>query len=76
MSDVHRLAATLGDLPADVSLDVSDDPLLASYHLVAAVAARAGRPLPDAVGTHTACVLTWLDEALADVEAMLRFRAT
>ena len=71
----HRAAAELGDVAADVELEISDDPLLASYHLAALA------PLGPADRYRLLCApspglrLDALDEVLDDVEAMLRFRA-
>ena len=71
----HRAAAALGDVAPDVELEISDDPLLASYHL-AAIA-----PLGPADRYRLLCArspaerLDALDAALDDVDAMLRFRA-
>lgn len=74
-----RLAAQVGELsgdPDDVDLTVSGDALLASYHLAALA------PLGPADRYRLLCAaspaerLDLLDEALDDVEAMLRFRMT
>jgi Lon protease-like protein len=70
----HRLAAELGDEPADLDLDISDDPLLASYHLAALA------PIGPADRYRLLCAaspadrLRLLDDVLDDVEAMMRFR--
>jgi Lon protease-like protein len=70
----HRMAAELGDAPDELELEISDDPLLASYHLAALA------PLGPADRYRLLCApspaarLDLLDEALDDVEAMLRFR--
>ncbi len=71
------VAAQLGEVPADVDLDaVSDDPLVASYHLAAL------SPIGPADRYRLLCAdspaerLDLLAECLDDVEAMLRFRLT
>ena len=71
----QALAAQLGDGPADDGDDeISDDPLLASYHLAAlAPIGPADRyRLLAADGPENR--LDLLDEILDDVEAMLKFR--
>lgn len=74
-----ELAAQVGELSGDVDdvdLTVSDDALLASYHLAALA------PLGPADRYRLLCApspserLEALGEALDDVEAMLRFRMT
>ena len=77
LADVLALAAQLGEVPADVDLDaVSDDPLVASYHLAAL------SPIGPADRYRLLCAdnpaerLDLLAECLDDVEAMLRFRLT
>jgi Lon protease-like protein len=71
----YRLAVEAGDAPAELDEpEISDDPLLATYHL-AAIA-----PLGPADRYRLLCApspaarLDLLDEALDDVEAMIRFR--
>ena len=72
LGDVLDLATALGEPPRDVK--VSDDPLLASYHLAGLA------PLGPADRYRLLCAaspaerLDLLAEALDDVEAMLRFR--
>jgi Lon protease-like protein len=72
LREVLDLAARLGEAPRDVK--VSDDPLLASYHLAGLA------PLGPADRYRLLCTaspaerLDLLAEALDDVEAMLRFR--
>jgi uncharacterized protein len=75
LRDVLALAAQLGEAPADVDLGmVSDDPLVASYHLTALA------PVGPADTYRLLCAPTpgaRLDElgsALDDAEAVLRFR--
>jgi Lon protease-like protein len=72
LGEVLDLATALGEPPRDVK--VSDDPLLASYHLAGLA------PLGPADRYRLLCAaspaerLDLLAEALDDVEAMLRFR--
>ena len=68
-------AAELGEVPDGVDLDaVSDDPLVASYHLAAL------SPIGPADRYRLLCAATpaerldLLAQSLDDVEAMLRFR--
>jgi Lon protease-like protein len=75
LREVLGLAAELGEAPADIDLGmVSDDPLVASYHLAALA------PLGPADNYRLLCSpspavrLELLATALDDVEAMLRFR--
>jgi Lon protease-like protein len=75
LHEVLALAAELGEAPADIDLGViSDDPLVASYHLTALA------PLGPADNYRLLCSpspaarLGLLATALDDVEAMLRFR--
>jgi uncharacterized protein len=75
LREVLALAARLGEVPAKVDLSaVSEDPLVASYHLAAL------SPLGPADRYRLLCApspasrLDLLAESLDDVEAMLRFR--
>ena len=75
LAEVLELAARLGESPANADLSaVSDDPLVASYHLAAL------SPLGPADRYRLLCAptpavrLDLLGESLDDVEAMLRFR--
>jgi uncharacterized protein len=73
---VHRLAAELGEADPDQDFEISQDPRLASYHLVALSplgAADRYRLLGAATLMQR---LELLDQALSDVEAMLKFRAS
>jgi Lon protease-like protein len=77
LAEVLAVAAELGEVPAGVDLDaVSDDPLVASYHLAAL------SPIGPADRYRLLCApspadrLDLLTECLDDVEAMLRFRLT
>jgi Lon protease-like protein len=70
------LATELGDAAGDATSEVSDDPVLASYHLaaLAPVGTADTHRLLSAAGP--AARLDLLDEILDDVEAALRFRLT
>jgi Lon protease-like protein len=79
----HRMAAALGDAPEQlhalealdaVDVEISDDPLLASYHLVALAPIGPADRYRLLCAPSPAARLDLLDEALDDVEAMLRFR--
>jgi Lon protease-like protein len=79
----HRMAAELGDAPEQlhalealdaVDVEISDDPLLASYHLVALAPIGPADRYRLLCAPSPAARLDLLDEALDDVEAMLRFR--
>jgi Lon protease-like protein len=76
VAELLELASQLGEVPRGVDLSVSDDPLLASYHLVGLA------PLGPADRYRLLCArsptarLELLGEALDDIEAMLRFRLT
>jgi uncharacterized protein len=72
---VLALAAELGDLDIDLSdSEISDDPLVATYHLsaLAPVGPADRYRLLAAPGPRAR--LDVLDEVLDDVEAMLKFR--
>lgn len=68
------LAAELGDSVADASVDIADDPVLASYHLVALT------PVGPADTYTLLCAdgpverVDRLDAMLDDLEALLQFR--
>lgn len=71
------LAAELGDIPAEtVESEISDDPLVATYHLasLAPIGPADRYRLLTASGPSER--LDVLDEVLDDVEAMLKFRLT
>jgi len=75
LRQVLSLAAQLGEAPADIDLGmISEDPLVASYHLAALA------PLGPADSYRLLCApgpaarLDGLGAALDDVEAVLRFR--
>ena len=75
LTGVLELAGQLGESPVDADLSsVSDDPLVASYHLAAL------SPIGPADRYRLLCARTPADrldllmESLDDVEAMLRFR--
>lgn len=73
---VHRLAAELGEADPTRDLTISDDPVLATHHLVSL------SPLGPADRQHLLASptpgerLERLDSALDDIEAVLRFRAS
>lgn len=70
------LAAELGDVEVDPTdpLDVSDDPLVATYHLAALAPIGPADRYRLLAAPGPAARLDVLDEVLDDVEAMLRFR--
>lgn len=71
---VNALATELGEVSADATSDISDDPLLGSYHLsvLAPVGPADQQRLLAASGPSER--LRLLTEAIDDVEAGLRFR--
>jgi Lon protease-like protein len=71
---INALAAEIGDPHADVTTAISDDPLLASYHLsaLAPIGPADQQRLLGAPGP--AQRLRMLGLALDDVEALLQFR--
>lgn len=71
---VNALSSELGDESADVMAEISDDSLLASYHLcaLAPIGPADQQRLLEASGPHER--LTMLLAALDDVEALLQFR--
>lgn len=76
VSAVHRLAVDLGEADANQDLTISDDPVQASHHLVSlSPLGPADRQRMLAAATPEER-LDRLDVALADVEAVLRFRAS
>jgi hypothetical protein len=75
LRDVLALAAQLGEAPADVDLGmISDDPLVASYHLTALAPVGPADTYRLLCAPTPAARLDGLDAALDDAEAMLRFR--
>ena len=72
LGDVLDLATALGEPPRDVK--VSDDPLLASYHLAGLAPLGPADRYRLLCAASPAARLDLLAEALDDVEAMLRFR--
>ncbi len=74
IGETLELATRVGDIPAVTPPEISDDPLLASYHLCAV------SPLGPADRYRMLCApgpmrrLELLGEALDDIDAMLRFR--
>lgn len=74
VQQVHLAAAELGDVAADADLTISDDPLLASYHLVSLSPLGAADRYRLLAAASPMERLELLDEALDDVDAMLKFR--
>ena len=75
LREVLGLAAQLGEAPADVDLGmISDDPLVASYHLTALAPVGPADTYRLLCAPTPAARLDGLDSALDDAEAMLRFR--
>jgi uncharacterized protein len=68
------LANELGDTTADPSVDISDDPVIASYHLVAMAPIGPADTQQLLRATGPLARLDLLDELLGDVEAVLQFR--
>jgi Lon protease-like protein len=71
---VLELAVRSGDLSAVPELEISDDPLLASYHLARLAPIGPADRYRLLVANSPAQRLEQLGTALDDVEAMLRFR--
>jgi Lon protease-like protein len=73
--DVIGLAARLGEVPAQAEReDISDDPLLATYHLAALAPLGPADRYKLLAAPGPSERLDLLDSILDDVEAMLRFR--
>jgi Lon protease-like protein len=68
------LAVELGDLAATDDTEISDDPLLASYHLATLAPIGPADRLRLLSAEGPGARLDLLDEILDDVEAMLKFR--
>jgi Lon protease-like protein len=68
------LAVELGDAAATDDTEISDDPLLASYHLATLAPIGPADRLRLLSAEGPAARLDLLDEILDDVEAMLKFR--
>jgi len=72
---VLALAAEAGDAPIDLAeSEISDDPLVASYHLAALAPIGPADRYRLLTADGPAMRLDLLDEVLDDVEAMLKFR--
>jgi uncharacterized protein len=72
-----EVAALVGDVPADgggVDDEISDDPLLATYHLSTLAPIGPADRFRLLAAPGPAARLDLLDEILDDVEAMLKFR--
>ena len=76
MRGVLELAVRAGDLAEVPELEVSDDPLLASYHLAGLAPIGPADRYRLLAAVSPAQRLDDLGTALDDVEAMLRFRLT
>lgn len=68
------LAVELGDAAGDPGADVGDDPLLATYHLVALAPIGPADSYRLLCAPSPAARLDLLDQVLDDVEPMLQFR--
>ncbi len=69
------MASELGDVQVDLAeIEVSDDPLLATYHLASLAPIGPADRYRLLIAESPADRLVLLDEILDDVEAMLRFR--
>lgn len=71
---VAALATELGDSSADGTADISEDPLLASYHLAALAPVGPADAFRLLCAASPAARLDALDAVLDDVEAVLAFR--
>jgi Lon protease-like protein len=72
-----KMAVELGDFSADsVESDVSDDPLVATYHLASMAPVGPADRYRLLTASGPAVRLDVLDDVLDDVEAMLKFRLT
>jgi Lon protease-like protein len=75
LRDVLALAAQLGEAPPDVDLSmISDDPLVATYHLTALAPVGPADTYSLLCAPSPAVRLDVLASALDDAEAVLRFR--
>jgi Lon protease-like protein len=72
-----KMAVELGDFSADsIESDVSDDPLVATYHLASMAPVGPADRYRLLTASGPAARLDVLDDVLDDVEAMLKFRLT
>ena len=71
---VMALAVELGDAAATDDTEISDDPLVATYHLATLAPIGPADRLRLLSAEGPAARLDLLDEILDDVEAMLKFR--
>jgi uncharacterized protein len=69
-----QLAAEVGDLPADIEVAISDDPVLASYQLAAISPIGPSDRYRVLAAEGATERLDALDAALDDLDAVLRFR--
>jgi len=75
LADVLALAAQLGEAPAEIDLGmISDDPVLATYHLTALAPIGPADTYRLLCAPNPAARLDGLGSALDDAEAVLRFR--
>jgi uncharacterized protein len=72
----HQLASELGEAAPDADLAISDEPLLATYHLVALSPIGAADRYRLLAARSPSERLDLLDEVLDDVDAVLKFRST
>jgi uncharacterized protein len=72
----HRLASEIGEAAPDADLSISDDPVLATYHLAALAPIGAADRYRLLSAPSPTDRLDLLDEVLDDVDAVLKFRAT
>lgn len=70
------LATELGDSCTDASAEISDDPLLATYHLAALAPVGPADTYRLLCAEGPAARLELLDDLLDDLEAVLQFRLT
>jgi Lon protease-like protein len=75
VQQVHRLAVELGDVPEGLELELSDDPVMASYQLVSFVPLGPADRFRLLGASDPWSRLEVLDAALDDLEASLRFRS-
>lgn len=73
---VHHLAVELGEAVSDADLTIGDDPLIATYHLVSLAPIGAADRFRLLGAASPLERLELLDQALDDVEAVLKFRST
>ncbi len=72
---VHSMAVELGDLPAGLELEISDDPVLATYQLISFVPFGPADRYRLLAASDPWNRLEVFDAALDDLEATLKFRS-